>query len=62
MIFLESPALTAPKAEWEAWQAKLQKMNGRDESVKFARKRAASVLQRYTEREQYHSQQSAVAA
>ncbi len=51
MIFLESPALAAGKAEWEAWLKQLRTMNQRDSSVLFAQKRAEAVLRRLAEAE-----------
>lgn len=51
MMFLESPALTAPKQDWEAWKAKLSRMNRRDSSVAFALQRADNVLMRIAARE-----------
>lgn len=52
MMFLESPALGAPRAEWEAWKKKLTQYKRNDPSVAFALKRAESVLGRIDEREQ----------
>lgn len=44
MMFLESPALGAPRVEWEAWKKKLTQYKRNDPSVAFALKRAESVL------------------
>lgn len=55
MLFLESPALTASRKDWESWLSKLQKMNKRDSSVAFALKRAEGVLRRMAEREKTES-------
>jgi hypothetical protein len=52
MMSLQSPALSAPLAEWLAWQNKLQKMKGSDPTVAFARKRASLVIQQLELREQ----------
>lgn len=51
MMFLESPAVTAPKHEWEAWLATLMTMNPRDETVRFARRSAESMLRRLSKAE-----------
>lgn len=50
MMFLESPALGAPKSEWEYWLQKLRTLKQSDPSVVFARKRAEAVLARMAER------------
>lgn len=62
MMFLESPALSAPKSEWAAWQNKLQKMKSNDPSVTFARKRAAAVLQQLEARDKAYAQRRVVVA
>lgn len=49
-MILDSPALGAPRAEWEQWLAKLRAMPQNDPTVAFAIKRAEAVLQRYGER------------
>lgn len=51
MMFLDSPALTAPKKEWETWHNKLTRMNRYDPSVAFALKRAETVLEQIAMRE-----------
>ena len=51
MMSLQSPALSAPLAEWLTWQNKLQKMKGSDPTVAFARKRAAAVIEQLELRE-----------
>lgn len=51
MMFLTSPALTASRAEWEAWVDQLKEMNTRDESVAFALKRAEQLLAELCESE-----------
>lgn len=44
MMFLESPALTAPREIWVAWVARLESLDSRDTSVAFALKRAKLIL------------------
>lgn len=62
MMFLESPALSAPKSEWTAWQSKLQKMKSNDPSVVFARKRASAVVQQLEAREKVRARAGMAAA
>ena len=44
MMFLESPDLGDPKEVWVDWLSQLRTMNRRDESVKFAIRRAEAVI------------------
>ncbi|CAB3752434.1 hypothetical protein [Paraburkholderia humisilvae] len=44
MKFLESPDLGDPKEVWVEWLSQLKAMNRRDESVKFAIRRAETVI------------------
>lgn len=44
MIFLTSPDLGEPKEVWEAWLVELSAMDQRDDSVKFAIRRAEITL------------------
>ena len=50
-MMLESPALTAPRQDWERWRDELLRMNRRDPSVEWALQRAQRVLARMSERE-----------
>ena len=52
MMSLQSPALSAPLAEWLAWQNKLQKMKASDPAVAFAHKCAAAVIRQLESLEQ----------
>lgn len=58
MMSLQSPALSAPLAEWLAWQNKLQKMRASDPTVAFARKRASLVIQQLELREKSQTKTS----
>jgi len=44
MKFLESPDLGDPKEVWVDWLSQLKTMDRRDESVKFALRRAEAVI------------------
>lgn len=52
MMSLQSPGLSAPLAEWLAWQNKLQKMKASEPTVAFARKCAAAVIRQLESLEQ----------
>lgn len=57
MIFLDSPSLNAPKEKWVEWLGRLDKMNKRDETVKFAIARARRVIETKEAFEAQHAQE-----